>query len=229
MIASVHIANLGVGSALSVVRRAPKPGAVDGLRHANVAITAPLSASLLGKPDFRRVALIAFWDDDRALDRFLADDPLAAKLAGGWHVRMDPLRAFGAWPGLPEDTPGSRAVTADGPVAALTLGHLRFSQAPRFLRFSARAEARALGAPGLIWATGLARPPFVSTFSLWESTRALSTYAYGRAEPAHPDAISESESKPFHKRQAFIRFRPVASTGGLAGRNPLSESWMATV
>ena len=84
------------------------------------------------------------------------------------------------------------------------------------------------GAPGLIWSTGLAKPPFVSTCSLWENTRSLSTYAFGRAEPAHPDAIVEGETKSFHHEQAFIRFRPYASVGGLDGRNPLPAAWMPT-
>jgi hypothetical protein len=227
MIASVHIANVGLGSALSLVRRAPKPAEVGGLRHSEVAITAPLSASILARPDLGRAALVGFWDDEAALDGFLAGHPVATKLAGGWHVRLEPLRAFGTWPGLPSDTPTTRVVEHEGPVAALTIGRLRFSQAPRFLRTSTKAEARALGAPGLIWASGLARPPLVSTFSLWESTRALATYAFGRAEPAHPEAIAEGERKPFHHRQAFIRFRPYGSVGHLDGRNPLPETWMA--
>jgi hypothetical protein len=225
MIASVHIANLGLGSGLSVVRRAPKPGEIAGLRHANVAITAPLSASVLARPDPRRVALVAMWDDDQALDRFLADHSLAATMAGGWHIRLEPLRAYGTWPGLPSDTPTSRVVEHEGPVAALTMGRLRITQAVRFLRASAKAEARVLGAPGLIWATGLAKPPFVSTFSLWENTRSLATYAFGRAAPAHPDVIASGEAKPFHHQQAFIRFGPYGSVGGLSGRNPLSETW----
>jgi hypothetical protein len=223
VLASVHVANLGVGAALSVVRTVPKPGSIAGLRQAEVAITAPLSASLLAQPDFRRVAMIGFWDDDASIDRFLDGHPLAAKLAGGFRVRLEPLRAFGAWPGLPPETPTARAVESSGPLAALTLGRLRVSQLVRFLKTSARAEARVLEAPGLVWATGLARPPFVSTFSLWEDSRALSTYAFGRAEPAHPEAITEGERKPFHKRQAFIRFRPYAADGHLDGRNPLAQ------
>jgi hypothetical protein len=226
MIASVHIANVDARSAWSVVRRAPKPGEVSGLRHANVAITAPLSAALLGRPDPGRVALVAFWDDDEALDRFLDDHPTATRLAGGWHVRLEPLRAFGTWPGVPSDTPTSRVVDHEGPVAALTLGRLRLTQSLRFLRASAKAEGRVLGAPGLIWATALARPPFVSTFSLWQNTVALATYAYGRAEPVHPDVIAENETKPFHHQQAFIRFRPYGSIGGLDGTNPLAEAWL---
>lgn len=228
MIASVHIANVGARSALSLVRKAPKPAEMPGLRHADIALTAPLSASLLGKPDPGRIGLAAFWDDEDALDRFLASHPLAGKLASGWHVRLAALRAFGTWPGLPSDTPTTRAVDHEGPVAALTLGRLRLSQTVRFLRTSAKAEARVIGAPGLIWATGMARPPFVSTFSLWESTRASSTYAFGNAEPAHPEAIAESERKAFHHQQAFIRFRPYGSVGHLDGRNPLAEAWMPT-
>jgi hypothetical protein len=229
MIASVHIANVGARSGVSLLRRAPKPTEVAGLRHANVGLTAPLSASLLGKPDPGRFALVAFWDDDAAIDRFLAADPLAAKLAGGFHVRLAPLRAFGSWPGLPSDTPTTRVVEHEGALAALTMGRLRLPQTVRFLRASAKAEARALGAPGMLWATGVAKPPFVCTFSLWESTRALSTYAFGHADPAHPDAIAEGERKAFHHQQAFIRFAPYASVGHLDGRNPLTESWMPSV
>jgi hypothetical protein len=76
----------------------------------------------------------------------------------------------------------------------------------------------------LTWTTGLAKPvSFVATCSLWESTRALSTYAYG-ADPGHPDAITSGDTKPFHHEQIFIRFRPYASHGELRGKNPLSVS-----
>ena len=74
----------------------------------------------------------------------------------------------------------------------------------------------------------MARPPFVATCSLWESTEALSDYAYGSDEPAHSDAIAAGHAKPFHQ-QAFIRFRPYGSYGSLDGRNPLSQAWMSPV
>ena len=227
MIASVHIANIGARKALGVLRKAPRPDSTPGLLTANVAATAPLSGSVRPSPDFGRVGLIAFWENDDAIDRFLAHDPMAAKLAGGFHVRLEPLRAHGSWPGLPADVPKARTVQHDGVAAVLTLGRTRVSQLPRFLRTSAKAEARAIEAPGLIWATGLARPPFFATFSLWQSTERLSTYAYGADEPAHRDAIAEDQSKEFHHQSAFIRFRPYGAEGGLAGKNPLPESWMS--
>jgi len=229
MIASVHVADVGPRSVLSLLFKPPRPADVKGLRNAEVAITAPLSASLLARPDFGRLAFVAFWDAEDDLDHFLEHHRVATQLSSGWYVRLEPLRAFGSWPGLPSDTPTGRATDHEGPVAALTMGRLHPSQLVRFLRTSAKAEARVLGAPGLVWATGLARPPFVSTFSLWESTRALSTYAFGRAEPAHPEAIAEGERKPFHARQVFIRFRPYDSIGRLDGRNPLDARWSAQI
>jgi len=226
MLASVHVADVGARGALAFGVKTPKPAEVVGLRHANVAFGASLTATTLPSREVGRVGLVAFWDDDAALDDFLASHPVAEALAGGWRVRLDPLRAFGSWPGLPPDVPAARASQYDGPAVVLTLGRLRMTQLPRFLRTSARAEGRALEAPGMIWATGLARPPFVATCSLWESTKTLSTYAYGRAEPAHADAIAENEAKAFHHQSAFVRFRPYGSEGSLDGKNPLPADWL---
>lgn len=221
MIASVHIADIGARSTLAVQRKRPRPNDIAGLRSASVAIAAPLSGSFLARPDFGRAVLITFWDDDDAADRFEAEHPLAAKFAGGWRIRGEPLRAFGSWPGLPDDVERSRATDYDGPALVVTLGRLRLTQAVRFLRTSSSAGAAALVAPGMVWGTAMARPPFVATCSLWESTRALSTYAFGQRPPAHLNAINTDRAKPFHHQSAFIRFRPYRVEGRLSGRNPM--------
>jgi hypothetical protein len=225
MIASVHLADVGARSALTMSRKAPDPGLIPGLRRAETAIAAPLGPMMVPVPQFGRAALYAFWDDDPSLDRFLASHPIAAKYASGWHVRLRPLRAFGTWPGIPADITSARHVEHDGPVAVITMGRLRTSQAVRFLRASAKASEAALAAPGLLWATAVANPPsFVSTFSLWESSRASATYAFGTSQPAHPDAITNGEQEPFHHQQIFVRFAPYDAHGALAGKNPLSDS-----
>ena len=226
VIASVHIADVGVGAALKVLRKAPSPASVSGLRQANVALAAVLGKGVLPKPMLGRVALVAFWDGDDALDRFLVDDPGAKPFAGGWRVRLDPLRAWGSWPGVPADLSRSRAVDYEGPAAVLTLGRLRWPQGFRFLRTSAKAEAAVVDAPGLTWATGMARPPFFSTCSLWQSSDALSAYAFTQGA-AHDGAIVADRGKPFHHQSAFIRFRPYGSVGSLDGKNPLRERWLS--
>jgi hypothetical protein len=225
-IASVHLADVTARRAVAVLRSAPTAASAPGLRHANVAVAAPLRTSIVAAPQFRRVALVAFWNDDDALDRFLDSHALAAAFEGGWRARLEPLRAWGTWPGLPADTPSTRNVDTHGPAVVLTLGRLRATQIVRFLRTSAPAERAAMEAPGLTWGTALARPPFVATCSLWQSTQALSAYAFGRT-PAHPDAIAADQAQPFHHQSAFIRFRPCDSTGSLGGKNPLPERWMA--
>ena len=226
MIASVHIADVGVRSALKVLRKAPSPASVSGLRQANVALTAMLGEKV-PKPSLGRPALVAFWDADDALDAFLADHPLAKTLAGGWSVRLEPLRAWGSWPGLPDDLTRSRTVDHEGPAVVVTLGRLRWPQGFRFLRTSAKAEADLVGAPGLIWATAMARPPFFCTCSLWQSSDALSAYAFTPGG-GHHGAITADRSKPFHHQSAFIRFRPYAAAGSLEGKNPLREHSLQT-
>jgi hypothetical protein len=227
VLASVHIADIGARAALTLIAKGPSRITAPGLLHANLGLAAPLGGGLRPKPDFGRVALIAMWDDDQAVDHFLADAPIARLLAGGWHARLQPLRAFGSWPGLADDLPRSRAVADVGPVAVLTLGRARWPRLVPFLRASAKAEARAVTAPGLIWATGIGRPPFFATCSLWQSGDASAAYAF---EPGdHNAAIAAGRAKPFHHQEAFVRFRAYDSAGHLDGRNPLTEAAAAAI
>jgi hypothetical protein len=227
MLASVHVADVGPRHALALVAKGPSRITAAGLRDANLGLAARLGGPLPTKTDIGRIALLAMWDDDAALDRFLADSPIARALAGGWHVRFQPVRAHGSWPGLPDDLSKARRVEGTGPVGVLTMARVKIPRLISFLRSSAKAEARVVGAPGLIWGTALVRPPFVATCSLWESAEASTAYAYTQGD-AHDDAIAAGRVKPFHHQEAFVRFRPYASVGHLDGRNPLPESWLVT-
>jgi hypothetical protein len=222
MLASVHIADVGPRRALALLSTRASHVSAPGLRHANLAMGARLGGSILTKPEPGRVGLVAMWDDDDALDRFLAESPLASALASGWHTRLQPLRAHGSWPGLPDDIPKSRAAHDTDPVAVLTMARVKVPRLVPFLRASTKAEARLAGAPGLIWATALVRPPFVATCSFWESADASVAYAY--ATGTHNNAIAAGRAKPFHHQEAFVRFRPYAMTGHLDGRNPLRDT-----
>jgi hypothetical protein len=223
MVTSVHLANLPTGAFFSALRHAPDPNRVPGLRSANVAVATPLRTSMVPKLAFGRVGLVAFWDDANALDEFERDDATAASFAGGLRLQLEPLRAFGSWPGLDTDVSRSRHVDYTGPAVVLTLGRLRFSQLWRFLRASAKAEAATATASGLLWATAMARPPFVATCSLWEDSDAIAAYAFDDPDAGHPSAIRQGQAKPFHHQEAFIRFRPVSVSGSLAGTNPLPD------
>jgi hypothetical protein len=225
-VASVHISDVGAPTAIRMLRG---PGEVAGLRSADAAIAAPLRRGGFARPMPGRIALVAFWEDRAALQGFLQDDPYAGRLADGWRAQLEPLRAYGTWPGLPPDTARSRAVTDDGPVVVVTLGRLRIRRARQFLRTSRPAEASAVTAVGFRWGTALARPPFVSTVSLWESAAAAAAYAYTDGAEAHPGAIAADRRKAFHHRSAFIRFHPLEVHGALGGRNPLPEGLVSRI
>lgn len=222
MIAIVQVADLGLVGAVRALTRRPRPAEVPGLRSAQVALFAPLALS--GPPPISRAGLIAFWDSDDAADRFLDIDPISRRFSGGLHARLRPLRAFGSWPGLPDDVPASRAVRHDGPVVVLTLGRLRISQTVRFLRTSRPAERTATTHDGLIWGSAAVRPPFVATVSIWKSAQASAAYAYGHQQPAHSEAIAAQQRKDFHRQSAFIRFAPTRLEGTLGGSNPFTAS-----
>jgi hypothetical protein len=227
MIFSVHIADVGVRTAPGVLRRGPQTSGVSGLLYAQTTITAPLSKRALVAPRPGRVGLIAAWEDDEAFDEFSANHPLAARLAGGWHVRLEPLRVSGKWSGVPDLPTEERPVDDEEPVAVLTLGRLRYLRAVPFLRASARAEGEALSNPELLASSGLARPPLVATFSLWRTAAGMRDYAHRRSDGAHPAAKRADSAKPFHKESAFVRFRPYASRGSWDGYDPLAALALA--
>jgi heme-degrading monooxygenase HmoA len=216
MIATVSVADLGLGGTLRSLRHRPSPAEVRGLRWLDVAAAVPLASTR--PPSFRRAVLLAFWDDEDSATEFANTHPLARTFThGGFHALLRPLRAFGSWPGLPTDIPRTRVTNHDGPVLVLTLGRLRISQLFRFLRASRPAERAAVAADGFMWGTASARPPFVATVSVWSSDEAAAAYAFEDPGTGHPQAITQQRRKDFHHESAFVRFAIASSTGTLPG------------
>jgi hypothetical protein len=222
MIVSVHIADVGWLRAPRLLFRRPDEAELPGLTYLEPVTTAPLDGRRLPRPKPGRVGLIAAWRDDASLEEFLHMHPLAQQLAAGWHVRLQPLRVFGSWAGMPGLPSRELAVDDDEPVAVLTLGRLRLNRARPFLRSAAAAEAAAVSDRAMIASTALARPPhLVSTFSIWRSAAAMRRYAFGKSG-AHQGAVKADRRRPFHHESAFIRFRPYASHGSWDGSDPLA-------
>ena len=225
MIASFHIAEVGKLTAAKLLARQPRPETCPGLHYAVLTTTAPLSERLLPRPNLGRVALMAAWQDERALERFLAEDRLAATLAGGWRVRLQPTHVFGEWPPLAGLVQEPVAMDPEEPAAALTIARLRLTQGRRFLAAGAAAERLVVADPELLQGTGLARPPgLVATFSLWRTVRAMRAYAGGVSGSEHRAAVKAHAERPFHHASAFIRFRPYGCEGSWDGADPMSGS-----
>jgi hypothetical protein len=222
MIVSVHIADLAPRAAAGVLARPPKPDRVPGLTYAETTTTAALGEPLLPPRKLGRVGMLAAWEDDAALDAFRRGHPLAERLAGGWEVRLQPLRVSGSWAGMPGLPARALPVDDAEPVGILTLGRLRLLRTAAFRRSAAPAEGEAIESPALLAGTGLARPPrLVATFTLWRSAAEMRAYAYDPGG-AHPAAVQADRAHPFHHESAFVRFRPYASRGSWDGKDPLA-------
>lgn len=157
---------------------------------------------------------MACWDDDEALDRFLDEHPVAQSLAGGWHVRLEPLRAVGsytAFAGLPTE---ERPVHDEEPVVVLTYGRMKLRRAVPFLRANSPAAGLASEQPAMLAGTGLARPPrIVSTFSVWRTVREMRAYALGKVARGTPTRRASTVSAPSTTRQCSPVFVPTEPWG----------------
>ena len=196
---------------------------VTGMTYAETVFAADLG-SRLPLPHPGRVGLIACWEDDAALDRFLATHPFAQGFAGGLHVRLEPLHRFGSWVGMNELPISNSPAADDEPVVALTLGRLRRIRTRAFLKAARPTERDAVENPAVAAVTGfgrLARPGLVATFTIWHSLAAMREYAFSPAG-SHQAAVKVDRAKPFHHESAFMRFRPYASQGTWEGRDPLA-------
>jgi hypothetical protein len=222
MILSFHVGDVGVRSAVRSMCRRPRPREIDGLRSVETGICAPFDGK--SRPSPKRLALIAAWDDDAALDRFLDDSRLADTLADGWRVRLAPLQASeGPWSAIPGLGEPVVETDEDAPVAVITLGRLKLRRVVPFFRANSGAEKLLALQSAVLFATGIARPPrFVATFSLWRTAREMKDYAYGRAGRGHLAAIEAHKREPFHHESIFARFRPYAAEGRIDGREPLA-------
>ncbi|MDG4832487.1 hypothetical protein O7627_24725 [Solwaraspora sp. WMMD1047] len=225
MIHSFHLALVPPSVTVRALLRGPRAA---GLRHAECLALMRLGAPAvsLERMQLRRLAMFAEWADESALERFLADDGLGRRLAGGWHVRLRYLRRYGeiaALAGLP--TVAGRW-DPEEPIVAVTLARLKLPELPRFLTWGRPVERLVAGHPGTTYATAAIRPPHTfSTFSIWHSVRAMTDMVHGRsAVPqahTHAVAMAEQHRRDFHHESAFMRFRPLSEHGTWEGRRLL--------
>jgi len=234
MLFSAHVADTSPLAALR--RRTPQPAEAPGLRSARNATCAPFTRGVLPRPQLGREALLACWEDDAALDRFLTDHPTGRVFADGWYVRMELIRAAGVWPGIDDNmvhAAGAKAKSATGPSVAITIGTAYLTSIVPFVRVNSGLEDQFLDTPSGIWGTAMTNLPqrLVATLTVWESPDAALDYirtgAHGAAVAAHYDPAKDPTGHTFVTGGGFFGFRPLSLHGAVGGTNPVDDHLLA--
>jgi hypothetical protein len=220
-----HLAEVPRAVGARALVRQPSSATVPGLDHAECLALMRLGAPTLSpaRLQLRRVAVFAQWQDEAALDDFLARDPLGRRLAQGWHVRLEFLRRWSTLAALPGLPVRAGPWDQDEPVVAVTLARMRLPEVPRFLRWGRPVERLVRDHPGTTLALAAYRPPrTISTFSVWRSVREMEEMVRGHSGVPDPErhaaAMAERERRDFHHEFATYRFRPLSEHGSWEGR-----------
>lgn len=172
----------------------------------------------LRESDPTRWAKLSTWSDP-------GPDPVAASWARladeTLRVELRPLSSTGRWSGR-EPFGSPTPSRYDGPLAALTRARLVPTRAVAFWRAVPPVHAELLRSAGLRASLAVGEAPvgLQGTFSLWDSSAALSAFAYEGA--AHREAIAQTTRVGWYAEELFARFEVLGLEGTLHGRDPLA-------
>lgn len=187
------------------------------------------------RPDFRRWAFYAVWEEEAALEEFLA----ASETGRRWsetsreacHFWLRPNRARGAWKGTQLLQGSEAAAPADGPVAHIVRLDLSLrgtlamwgTAAPNLLHHLPDSTELLLGLP-------LVDRPYMQpvSFSVWRTSQSAATFAY--REKGHRDAVERVRRSQANllDRYSTASFDPYRCKGTWKGRNALDLAQSTT-
>jgi len=223
---SYHIVTTSYSFALRTLLLPPSASNSAGLIHAECMTAMTLGSGIFSPSRMllRQLIVFAQWENEEAINHFLAKSKLGAVLTKGWHTRLLFMRQWGR---ISEFEIPKESVEVDGnnsPVVAVTLARIRLPEVPRFIRWGRPVEKLVRDHPGTTLALASIRlPRTVSTFSIWKSQKEMTDMVHGHSQVPHPkrhaDAMRERDRKDFHFEFTTLRFKPISEFGEWNGRS----------
>jgi Domain of unknown function (DUF3291) len=172
-------------------------------------------------PDYKHWAVLTAWDNRIDCDNFYRDS-LVMKWFGffgieSFTILLNPLSSHGLWSGIEPFKVEKESKIRTGKIAVITRAAIKFNRLKEFrLNIKRAADAMRI-APGFILSAGIGENPFFdqATFSIWEDTQSMKTYAYQSHD--HSDIIKLTRERKWYKEELFARFSILDSWGTLNG------------
>jgi hypothetical protein len=225
---SFHLAETSPAMALGALYRPPTTKKISGLRHAECMAAMTLGSPILSRArmQLKNLAVFAAWENEEALDAFLADTALGRTLSNGWHVRLQFLRRWGHHSGFDDLPPNVKDADPIQPVVAVTLARAKLPELIRFIRWGKPVEEQVRDHPGTTLALAAIRlPRTFCTFSIWRSQREMTDMVHGKGScpgaDRHAKAMEERDRNDFHLEFTTLRFRVTSEHGEWRGRRDL--------
>lgn len=138
-------------------------------------------------------------------------------------VQMTPLSSVGTWAGQEPFAVPEVPHRWNGPVAAVTRAQIKPHLWRRFWSAVPPVVVDLSARDGLLLTMGIGEAPLglQGTFSLWNSNRELTAFAYRSS--AHQRAIAQTAELDWYAEELFARFAVTSVTGSLNGTNPLDS------
>lgn len=197
----------------------------DGLRVLLQFGTARFSGRRIPAPTPRRLGVVAVWESaDHAESWGELMSPLCTGAREHWHVEGELTRAAFSepWHGWEPNTEDAEPLGEHEPALILISGQLKARFVPAFINDGAKAVRHAFAHPGYLGGLGINNTPLNTTScSAWRTYADAREYAFKPG--GHIDAMRRDRAEERHRTEWFLRIRPLAERGSLAGRATFGE------
>lgn len=177
------------------------------------------------KPDFSVYALLTVWKNINYAKNFHKTSKLFREFKNHshewWTLYMIPVKSEGKWGGENPFVPASNTIKDDEPVAIFTRATISPRHLVSFWNSVPGVSDILKEQDGLLFSKGLGEYPIVqqATFSIWESKRAMTNYAY--ENDIHKDVIGKTRQHGWYNEDLFSEFKIIDSNGSWEGTDPL--------
>ncbi len=168
-------------------------------------------------PNFGVYALMASWASREAADEFMNNNSQLSEYHDNalsyLHLYLNPVASHGTWGGIQPFHVDPAVGPTAGPMAVLTRARIRLSRMPDFWKYVPAAARAVSSAPGRIFSVGVGEWPLIeqATFSIWDSAKSISNYAYKGAE--HARVVKYTRERNWYSEELFARFQVTGADG----------------